>query len=308
MELIKNSIQFFSRPVAALQAFIATACFVWLFQNGYTDILCPPENHTLDPRWRGYDVADVKQYFECIGSLGLDHYQFVVSKIDMVFPIVYGSMLFSLMANLVVGRLKHMRWRYALLVLPFATMGFDYWENTNTLALIEQYMASASVDAKAVARASLVTQTKCFLVAVSLLMCMYTVLGWIIAAWRLSQSPLNRLIWIDGLAALLVGAGMLPLRHFLADLLHLPLWLITVQAIVNLCYAYYSLTLAKHWENPVAKVRLLSIANMSYAFLAIGLLCYFYNTCSAWGVAFFVAEVVFIGGLGVLEWKKLKQI
>lgn len=119
---------------------------------------------------------------------------------------------------------------------------------------------------------------------------------------------LNRLIWTDGLAALSVGVGMLPLRHFLADLLQLPLWLIVAQAVANLCYASYSLSLARRREKPVVMVRLLSIANMSYAFLAIGLLCYFYNTCSAWGVAFFVAEVVFIGGLGVLEWKKLKQI
>lgn len=175
MEHIKNIIQFFSRPVAALQAFIATACFVWLFQNGYTDILCPPENHTLDPRWRGYDADDVKQYFECIGSLGLDHYQFVVSKIDMAFPIVYGSMLFSLMANLVEDRLKHLRWRYALLVLPFATMGFDYWENTNTLALIEQYRNFATVDTITVEKASRITQIKSFFVAISLLLGLYAV-------------------------------------------------------------------------------------------------------------------------------------
>ena len=119
---------------------------------------------------------------------------------------------------------------------------------------------------------------------------------------------LNRLIWTDGLAALSVGVGMLPLRHFLADLLQLPLWLIVAQAVTNLCYATYSLSLARRREKPVVMVRLLSIANMGYAFFAICLLRYFYNTCSSWGVAFFVAEVVFIGGLGILEWKKLKQI
>jgi hypothetical protein len=118
----------------------------------------------------------------------------------------------------------------------------------------------------------------------------------------MNKISLDRLIWADGLAALSVGLGMLPLRHFLAHWLQLPPGLITAQAIANLCYATYSLSLARRRDKPIAMIRFLSMANMGYAFLALCLLGYFYPTCSAWGVAFFVAEVVFIGGLGVLEW------
>jgi hypothetical protein len=122
----------------------------------------------------------------------------------------------------------------------------------------------------------------------------------------MNKISLDRLIWADGLAAFSVGLGMLPLRHFLADLLQLPLWLITAQAIANLCYASYSLSLARRKDKPLALVRLLSMANLAYAFSAICLLCYFYPVCSLWGVAFFMAEVLFIGGLGVLEWNMSK--
>ncbi len=122
----------------------------------------------------------------------------------------------------------------------------------------------------------------------------------------MNKISLDRLIWTDGLAALTVGLGMLPLRHFLADLLHLPLWLITAQAIANLCYATYSLSLARRKDKPLALVKILSIANLAYAFSAICLLCYFYPVCSPWGVAFFMAEVLFIGTLGILEWKTAK--
>jgi hypothetical protein len=47
--------------------------------------------------------------------------------------------------------------------------------------------------------------------------------------------------------------------------------------------------------------------NWGYALFALIMLVYFYPTCTSLGVAFFVAEVVFIGGIGVVEAGKIKR-
>lgn len=117
---------------------------------------------------------------------------------------------------------------------------------------------------------------------------------------------LDRLLWIDGLAALSVGILVLLLRDFLSELFELPVWLLILQSGITLCYAAYSLALARREQRPRWMIRTLANGNWAYALFVIGLLIWFYPSCSAFGVAYFLAEILFMGALGWLEHAFLK--
>jgi hypothetical protein len=119
--------------------------------------------------------------------------------------------------------------------------------------------------------------------------------------------PLTRLLYFDGLAALVVGVFLLVVREPLAGLLGLPVWLLTLQGIINLCYASYSLPLARRRNRPRWMLWTLVVANLAYALFAAVLLTQFYPSCTRLGVVYFGSEVVIIGGLGVVEWLVIKN-
>jgi hypothetical protein len=123
----------------------------------------------------------------------------------------------------------------------------------------------------------------------------------------LLNSSLSALLRLDFFAALTAGVALLLLRYFLADLSRLPLWLVTAQAVTNLLYAAYDASLRRFSQPPVWRIGVLIGINIAYALVALGLLLYFYPRCSAFGVALFLAEVVFIGGIGIWEWLLLRK-
>lgn len=116
------------------------------------------------------------------------------------------------------------------------------------------------------------------------------------------QLSLTKLLYFDGLAALVVGIFLLAMRQPIAGLLGLPVWLLTLQGIINLCYASYSLPLARSGQRPRWMLWTLVLANWAYALFAAGLLTQFYPSCTSLGMVYFLLEVVIIGGLGVVEW------
>ncbi|MFM9949727.1 MAG: hypothetical protein ACKV1O_17455 [Saprospiraceae bacterium] len=121
------------------------------------------------------------------------------------------------------------------------------------------------------------------------------------------KTSLDRLLYMDGFAALTAGIFLLLLRDFLSGLLGLPVWLLTAQGFINIAYSAYSLPLARRKYRPGWMVQLLAVANMLYAFGCVPLLLWhFFPTCNALGVAYFGLEIGFIGGLGWLEWRALK--
>lgn len=119
---------------------------------------------------------------------------------------------------------------------------------------------------------------------------------------------LDRLLWTDGFAALTAGILLLMLCSLGPVLLGLPVWLLAAQGCVNLCYAAYSLPLARRKHRPEWMIRLLIGGNLAYALLVVPVLLYwFYPDCTAWGVAYFLLEIGFISGLGVAEWWVLRN-
>jgi hypothetical protein len=117
---------------------------------------------------------------------------------------------------------------------------------------------------------------------------------------------LDRLLWIDGGAALVVGIFVLALRHFLAGLLGLPVWLLTLQSGITLCYAAYSLSLARRKHRPRWMLWALAGGNLAYSLFCVVLLFSFFDTCSALGVVYFLAEIGFMAALWWVERGYLK--
>jgi len=124
---------------------------------------------------------------------------------------------------------------------------------------------------------------------------------------RPANLPLTRLLYVDGLAGLFVGIFLLSLRQPLSELLGLPVWLLTLQGCINLCYAAYSLPLAHRRHRPRWMLWALVIGNLSYALFAAVLLFRFYPICTGLGVAYFLAEIIIIGGLGLVEWLTIRK-
>lgn len=114
---------------------------------------------------------------------------------------------------------------------------------------------------------------------------------------------IRNLLWVDGLAAAVAGVAILLLRYWLSDWYRLPLDLLTFGGVVNLIYASYSLSLAKRPRRPKNLIVLLAVANFVWAMFCLRWAVVFVGTASLFGIAHFVLEALFVGGLAALEWR-----
>jgi hypothetical protein len=117
---------------------------------------------------------------------------------------------------------------------------------------------------------------------------------------------LKKLLWADGIAGLLAGIILLIFSSRLSAFFNLPESLVKTQGFINLLYCSYSLSLARLRVNSKRSVYILALANAAYALFATGVLMYFFRTASVYGIIYLIAEVIFIGLLAVLEWRKIK--
>lgn len=113
-----------------------------------------------------------------------------------------------------------------------------------------------------------------------------------------------RILWFDASAGLVAGIILLGLHSYWASLTGLPPWLLIFQGCANLVYSGFAFFLAAGLRRPW-QLMLLIKGNLAYAGLALILLIVFFPVCTAWGIGLFVAEVLFVGGLGLLEWRWL---
>lgn len=93
---------------------------------------------TLDVRW-SYSIDDVDLLFTEMGAEGRAIYQFVESRIDMIFPLIYGPLFFLLWAFFLKEILSKDSKLHYLSVLAGSTMVFDYVENFSILHLLRSY-------------------------------------------------------------------------------------------------------------------------------------------------------------------------
>lgn len=114
----------------------------------------------------------------------------------------------------------------------------------------------------------------------------------------------GRLIWIDCIAGATVGTLVLVLRDWLTDFYSLPGDLLLVIGLANLAYASVSFTLAlRSRGDQVPFLRVVAAANILWAFGCAVLAVMWFGRASLFGMGQLVGEAVFVGGLGVLEWR-----
>lgn len=125
---------------------------------------------------------------------------------------------------------------------------------------------------------------------------------------RDSASNAKRLLWIDCIAGATVGVFVLLLSGWLSDLYQMPRGFVIFNGIVSLLYGSYSASLAFRHKRPLTQIRFLALANMAWAVLCIAFVTYFWTTASFFGLAHLLAEVIFVGGLGRLEWRWQEEL
>jgi hypothetical protein len=114
----------------------------------------------------------------------------------------------------------------------------------------------------------------------------------------------SQLIWVDWIAGAVVGTLVLSIRGWLASLYSLPSDLLLVMGLANLAYACVSFTLAMLSRGDrVPLLRMVAMANMLWAIGCSVLAVVWFGQASIFGLGQLIGEAVFVGGLGVLEWR-----
>jgi hypothetical protein len=117
------------------------------------------------------------------------------------------------------------------------------------------------------------------------------------------QLMVQRLLWIDGSAALAAGTFVLLARRVLATFYAMPLEVITGIGLVNVGYAAFSLTLASRSRRPLVLVVTLAAANATWAGVCVWIAQRFWSAATAPGLTHVLFEAAFVATLAVLEWR-----
>jgi hypothetical protein len=113
------------------------------------------------------------------------------------------------------------------------------------------------------------------------------------------------LLHLDSAAALTAAALTGALSPWLASWYSLPSSLLVGTAIANLVYGLYSGWLARRPRpRPLGAIRALALANGAWALVCVLLAVGFWPRASVLGLAHLLLEAVFVGALGLAEWRQ----
>ena len=113
----------------------------------------------------------------------------------------------------------------------------------------------------------------------------------------------RKLLWVDGLGALIVGLLLLLMSGGLSIVCQLPQNLLVFMGIINMIYGSYSTHLAMLSNRPKIRILLWVGANLTWALVCFGLLAIFNKTITIYGFAYLLGEGLYVGGLAYLEWR-----
>lgn len=112
-----------------------------------------------------------------------------------------------------------------------------------------------------------------------------------------------RLLWIDCTAGASVGVAVMLLHSWLAGWYGLPSDFVWFLGLANFGYGIYSFTLAIRQQRPRLQFAVLVAANLVWAMLCLRWAMQHFGAASLLGLAHLLLEAVFVGGLGLLEWR-----
>ena len=148
-----------------LPSFLAFMVCLYLFQEYQSEInaITGEESPIVDLR-KDYDKAEIQEFFGLLKEEGRQMHRDITGILDMIFPFAYGS-FFILVCAFFLKKITHSQsnWMY-LALFPILLMLVDYWENFNTLGMLDAF---PDLDAQKVVEASRITGLKNILTYVS---------------------------------------------------------------------------------------------------------------------------------------------
>lgn len=121
------------------------------------------------------------------------------------------------------------------------------------------------------------------------------------SAGALRAAQLIRFDWIAGATA---GVLVLALHRWLTALYQLPRTLLLVIGCANLAYACVSFTLDRRRQGEkVPFLRAMAVANVLWAIGCVIMAAVWVGRASIFGMGQLIGEGVFVGWLGLLEWR-----
>lgn len=115
-------------------------------------------------------------------------------------------------------------------------------------------------------------------------------------------------MWLDSLGGLFVGASVLALSGWLADLHGLPYEVIVFMGGANVAYGSFSLSIQLRRRRMMRHIALLAGANVSWLAVCVALALMYRASITAFGVAHLLGEGVYVAGLGALEWRRRQSL
>lgn len=122
----------------------------------------------------------------------------------------------------------------------------------------------------------------------------------------LAQKPRIAFL-LDGAGAVLTALLPLVIVHVFGNIFGIPLQVLYWLSGIASLFALYSFSCAfinpTHWR---PYLRFVSMANLAYCCLTLGLMLYFRAALSALGAAYFGGEILVLSGVVWVEWKLVK--
>lgn len=113
-----------------------------------------------------------------------------------------------------------------------------------------------------------------------------------------------KLLLADSLGAFLSAALLAGILLPFESVFGMPARVLYVLLIIAVVYALFSLSCYLARPRPGKPyLRTMAIANVLYAVLTAGLLACYYSRLSAWGLLYFVLELMVLLSLSLLEWR-----
>ena len=125
-----------------------------------------------------YTKAQVTELFTKIKAEGREIHRFITSRIDMVYPLIYGPLLMLLISFFMLKISPKARsGLFFAFLIPFLLMLTDYAENSTILQLLSSF---PNLDDSLVERGSFLANLKLVLMLLAIGMVIFSALFWIL--------------------------------------------------------------------------------------------------------------------------------
>jgi hypothetical protein len=117
------------------------------------------------------------------------------------------------------------------------------------------------------------------------------------------------LFLVDSVGALLTTLSLFVVLRTFHELIGMPLSVLTYLSILSACFCLYSaacfLFLKRNW---VPFIRVIGIANLLYCVLTMTLVLVYFHQLTAFGIAYFLGEIMIVGFIVYIELQVAKAI